>query len=172
MSLSARHCVGWSFPTGKIAEFNRQMTTELLDTCCSNSEVWSGELMVFIITSPFPFHFLYKLVQVARWVPSRMVPGNLLRYTCKPHSSAESLPLSSCGFHVLSGVSKTHWCFRRGRSLRDHLYLFYRGDWGWGWLSILPRITQKDRVEVRVQEEMSAKNKVEKALSNHCFLPI
>lgn len=66
MSLSARCCVGRSFPTGKIAEFNRQMTIEWLDTRCSNSEVWSGELMVFIITSPFPFHFLYKLVQVTR----------------------------------------------------------------------------------------------------------
>lgn len=64
MSLSAHCGVGWSFPTGKIAEFNRQMTIASLDTCCSNSEVWSGELMVFIIMSPFPFHFLYKLVQV------------------------------------------------------------------------------------------------------------
>ena len=90
MSLSARCGVGWSFPTGKIAEFNRQMTIASLDACCLNSEVWSGELVVFIITSPFSFHFLYKLVWVTRWVPLRMAPGNLLRYTCK--STAQQNP--------------------------------------------------------------------------------
>ena len=83
MSLSARCGVGWSFPTGKIAEFNRQMTIASLDTCCLNSGVWSGELVVFIITSPFSFHFIYKLFWVTHWVPLRMAPGNLLRYTCK-----------------------------------------------------------------------------------------
>ena len=66
------------------------MTIASLDTCCSNSEVWSGELMVFIITGPFSFHFLYKLVWVTRWVPLRMAPGNLLRYTCK--STAQQNP--------------------------------------------------------------------------------
>lgn len=106
MSLSTRCCVGWSFPTGKIAEFHRQMTIELLDTCCSNSEVWGNELTVFIIMSPFPSHFPYKLVQVTHWVPSRMAPGNLLRYTCKTHNSARSLWLTSCGFHVLLELQK------------------------------------------------------------------
>lgn len=48
-----------------------KMTIELFDTLCSNREVWSGELMVFIISSPFPFHFLYKLAQVTRCVPKR-----------------------------------------------------------------------------------------------------
>lgn len=116
--------------------------------------------MVFIIMSPFPFHFLYKLVQVTRWVPSRMAPGNLLRYTCKTHNSAESLRLSSCGFHVPSGVSKTHWWFRLGRNVRDHLYSFHRErDWGWEWSSMLPTITQKSSVAVRAQEWVSVKRK-------------
>lgn len=131
--------------------------------------------MVFIITSPFPFHFLYKLVQVTRWVPSRMAPGNLLRYTCKTHNSAESLRLSSCGFHVPSGVSETHWCFRLERILRDHLYLFHRErDWGWKWSSMLPRVTQKGSIGVNTaQEWVSVKNKAGNALNNHhCALPI
>lgn len=169
MSSSACCCVGWSFPTGKIAEFNRQMTIESLDSCCSNSEVWGDELMVFIVTSPFLSHFLYKLVQVTHWVPSRMAPGNLLRYTCKTHNSGDSLSFTSCGFHV---PSKTHWCFRLGRGLQDHLYSLYRGDWGWGWLSILPMVKQKDTDGVRVQEWISANSKAEKALSNCCAPPI
>lgn len=47
------------------------MTIERCDALCSNSGVWRGELMVFIIMSPFPFHFLYKLAQVPRCVPER-----------------------------------------------------------------------------------------------------
>ena len=106
MSLSARYGVGWSFPTGKIAEFNRQMTIALLDTCCSNSEVWSGELMVFIITSPFPFHFFYKLVWVTCQIPLRMASGNLLRCTCK-FTAQQNPSVSHLGvFTYLLGFQK------------------------------------------------------------------
>lgn len=67
--------------------------------------------------------------------PLQISPGNMLspfkngfwepaEIHLQTHNSAESLWLPSCGFHAPSGVSKTHWCFRLGRSLRDHLYLF------------------------------------------------
>lgn len=144
MPSSAHYCVGRLFPTSKLAECNRQMTIESLDTCCSNSEVWSGELMVFIITSPFPFHFLYKLVQVTCWVPSRMAPRDLLRDTCKTHNSAESLQFPPCSFLVLSGVSQTDWCFEFGRRPGEHLCSLYRErEEDEGYYTRCPRLLRK-----------------------------
>lgn len=64
-------CAHKSFPPGNREGWNRQMTIERCDALCSNSGVWRGELMVFIIMSPFPFHFLYKLAQVPCCVPER-----------------------------------------------------------------------------------------------------
>lgn len=110
----------WSFSTSKKKgggrrERSSEMTIELFDTLCLYRQVWSGELMVFIIASLFPFHFLYKLAQVTCWIPKRAPrrrpaePHLLLLPKLLPSLSFSRSVFPFDGFYIL--FPDTHNCF-------------------------------------------------------------